>query len=150
MKAKHRILAAGMAVAMTLSLAACGGSASTAEPTAMPEQRPCCRSWTSSIIRKLIPHWATMISVRTSTALFGDWPLISHWTIVNRPNGSDGSYWIPPAARSLANCPAANLRGWSRSCANPQTAQRSSHCTTRYTERLQRKPMPTTLLLRTA
>lgn len=61
-----------------------------------------------------------------------------------------GSYWIPPAARSLANCPAANLRGWSRSCANPQTAQRSSHCTTRYTERLQRKPMPTTLLLRTA
>lgn len=34
MKAKHRILAAGMAAAMTLSLAACGGSASTAEPTA--------------------------------------------------------------------------------------------------------------------
>lgn len=53
-------------------------------------------------------------------------------------------------ARSLANCPAANLRGWSRSCANPQTAQRSSRCTTRYTERLQRKPMPTTLPLRTA
>ena len=39
--------------------------------------KTCCRSWTSSIIRKLIPHWATMISVRTSTALFGDWPLIS-------------------------------------------------------------------------
>lgn len=35
MKAKHRILAAGMAAAMTLSLAACGGSASTAEPTAI-------------------------------------------------------------------------------------------------------------------
>lgn len=34
MKAKHRVLAAGMAAAMTLSLAACGGSASTAEPTA--------------------------------------------------------------------------------------------------------------------
>lgn len=38
MKAKHRVLAAGMAAAMTLSLAACGGSASTAEPTAMPTE----------------------------------------------------------------------------------------------------------------
>ena len=39
MKAKHRILAAGMAAAMTLSLAACGGSASTAEP-AQERRRP--------------------------------------------------------------------------------------------------------------
>lgn len=38
MKAKHRVLAAGMAAAMTLSLAACGGSASTAEPTATPDR----------------------------------------------------------------------------------------------------------------
>lgn len=78
-------------------------------PLTMPEQRHCCRSWTSSIIRKLIPHWETMISARTSTVLFGDWPLISPWTIVYRTNGSDGSYWIPPAARSLANCPGSQL-----------------------------------------
>ena len=103
-----------------------------------------------TLLQELEEQYHTMISVRTSTVLFGDMLLISPWTIVYRTNGSDGSYWIPPAGRSLANCPAANLRGWNRSCATPQTAQRSSRCTTRYTERLQRKLMPTTLLLQTA
>lgn len=50
-----------------------------------------------------------MITARTSTALFGNRLLISLWTIVYRTNGSDGSYWIPPAGRSLANCPGSQL-----------------------------------------
>ena len=67
MKAKHRILAAGMAAAMTLSLAACGGSASTAEPTA------------SSTVEAAAPE-------ATSEAAGGDVTEVTWWTYFGDKN----------------------------------------------------------------
>jgi len=67
MKAKHRILAAGMAAAMTLSLAACGGSASTAEPTA------------SSAVETVTPE-------ATSEAASGDVTEVTWWTYFGDKN----------------------------------------------------------------
>lgn len=67
MKAKHRILAAGMAAAMTLSLAACGGSASTAEPTA------------SSAVEAAAPE-------ATSEAAGGDVTEVTWWTYFGDKN----------------------------------------------------------------
>lgn len=67
MKAKHRILAAGMAAAMTLSLAACGGSASTAEPTA------------SSAVETVTPK-------ATSEAASGDVTEVTWWTYFGDKN----------------------------------------------------------------
>lgn len=67
MKAKHRVLAAGMAAAMTLSLAACGGSASTAEPTA------------SSAVEAAAPE-------ATSEAAGGDVTEVTWWTYFGDKN----------------------------------------------------------------
>jgi hypothetical protein len=67
MKAKHRVLAAGMAAAMTLSLAACGGSASTAEPTA------------SSTVEAAAPE-------ATSEAASGDVTEVTWWTYFGDQN----------------------------------------------------------------
>ena len=67
MKAKHRVLAAGMAAAMTLSLAACGGSASTAEPTA------------SSTVEAAAPE-------ATSEAAGGDVTEVTWWTYFGDKN----------------------------------------------------------------
>lgn len=67
MKAKHRVLAAGMAAAMTLSLAACGGSASTAEPTA------------SSTVEAAAPE-------ATSEAASGDVTEVTWWTYFGDKN----------------------------------------------------------------
>lgn len=67
MKAKHRVLAAGMAAAMTLSLAACGGSASTAEPTA------------SSTVEAAAPE-------ATSEAASGDATEVTWWTYFGDKN----------------------------------------------------------------
>ena len=67
MKAKHRVLAAGMAAAMTLSLAACGGSASTAEPTA------------SSAVETVTPE-------ATSEAASGDVTEVTWWTYFGDKN----------------------------------------------------------------